>query len=178
MSVRASDSFELFNIGSATLVERLLDEQRQPTAVDTFARLHATDRLPPQEKYYRELLPLNAPRPGEQYAFEVDLDRCSGCKACVTACHALNGLDESEVWRDVGLLHGGTTDLPVVQHVTTACHHCLEPACLTACPVNAYEKDLHTGIVKHLDDQCFGCQYCTRLSVRRSEVQQGQGHRS
>ena len=160
MSVRASDSFELFNIGSATLVERLLDEQRQPTAVDTFARLHATDRLPPQEKYYRELLPLNAPRPGEQYAFEVDLDRCSGCKACVTACHSLNGLDEGEVWRDVGLLHGGTADLPVVQHVTTACHHCLEPACLTACPVNAYEKDLHTGIVKHLDDQCFGCQYC------------------
>ena len=48
-----------------------------------------------------------------------------------------------------------------MQHVTTACHHCLEPACLTACPVNAYEKDPVTGIVKHLDDQCFGCQYCT-----------------
>jgi DMSO reductase anchor subunit/ferredoxin len=32
---------------------------------------------------------------------------------------------------------------------------------LSACPVNAYEKDPHTGIVKHLDDQCFGCQYCT-----------------
>ncbi|MBM4076787.1 MAG: molybdopterin oxidoreductase, partial [Planctomycetes bacterium] len=42
-----------------------------------------------------------------------------------------------------------------------ACHHCLEPACMTACPVDAYEKDPITGIVKHLDDQCFGCQYCT-----------------
>ena len=30
-----------------------------------------------------------------------------------------------------------------------------------ACPVDAYEKDPVTGIVKHLDDQCFGCQYCT-----------------
>jgi DMSO reductase anchor subunit/ferredoxin len=48
-----------------------------------------------------------------------------------------------------------------VQHVTAACHHCLEPACMIACPVNAYEKDPVTGIVKHLDDQCFGCQYCT-----------------
>jgi DMSO reductase anchor subunit len=27
--------------------------------------------------------------------------------------------------------------------------------------VRAYEKDPITGIVKHLDDQCIGCQYCT-----------------
>ena len=46
------------------------------------------------------------------------------------------------------------------QTVTTACHHCLEPACLNGCPVKAYEKDPVTGIVKHLDDQCIGCQYC------------------
>ena len=37
-----------------------------------------------------------------QYAFDVDLDSCSGCKACVSACHSLNGLDEDETWRDVG----------------------------------------------------------------------------
>ncbi len=106
-------------------------------------------------------MPATPPGPGQQYAFEVDLDRCSGCKACVTACHTLNGLDEDETWRDVGLLVGGRGLLPVMQHVTAACHHCLEPACMIACPVNAYEKDPVTGIVKHLDDQCFGCQYCT-----------------
>ena len=79
----------------------------------------------------------------------------------MTACHSLNGLDEQETWRDVGLLIGGTSSNPVMQHVTTACHHCLEPGCMSACPVDAYEKDPVTGIVKHLDDQCFGCQYCT-----------------
>ena len=26
--------------------------------------------------------------------------------------------------------------------------------------MNAYDKDPVTGIVKHLDDQCIGCQYC------------------
>ena len=31
---------------------------------------------------------------------------------------------------------------------------------MTGCPVKAYEKDPVTGIVKHLDDQCIGCQYC------------------
>lgn len=142
------------------LVQLALVEQQQLTAVEQFARQHA-DHAPAQDRYYSALLPATPPKPGEQYAFEVDLDLCSGCKACVTACHSLNGLDEDETWRDVGLLHGGTADEPFVQHVTTACHHCVEPACLSACPVNAYEKDPITGIVRHLDDQCFGCQYCT-----------------
>jgi DMSO reductase anchor subunit/ferredoxin len=44
--------------------------------------------------------------------------------------------------------------------VTAACHHCLDPACLVGCPVDAYEKDEATGIVSHLDDQCIGCGYC------------------
>jgi Fe-S-cluster-containing dehydrogenase component/DMSO reductase anchor subunit len=144
-----------------SLIAQLLAEQQQLTAVEQFARDHAHGNVPAQAKYYSKLIPAAPPGPGQQYAFEVDLDRCSGCKACVTACHSLNGLDERETWRDVGLLVGGTAALPVMQHVTTACHHCLQPACMTACPVNAYEKHPVTGIVKHLDDQCFGCQYCT-----------------
>jgi len=133
------------------------------SAAEAFSNFHDGHdaRLLLRQSRYRELMPASPPQPGQQYAFEVDLDRCSGCKACVTACHSLNGLDENETWRDVGLLIGGTSTLPIVQHVTAACHHCLEPACLAACPVNAYEKDPLTGIVKHLDDQCFGCQYCT-----------------
>ena len=145
----------------AALVEALLAEQQDLSAVERFAQRHVDGAEPVQARHYRSLLPSSPPGPGQQYAFEVDLDRCSGCKACVTACHTLNGLDEQETWRDVGLMIGGSRSLPVIQHVTTACHHCLEPACLTACPVNAYEKDPVTGIVKHLDDQCFGCQYCT-----------------
>jgi Fe-S-cluster-containing dehydrogenase component/DMSO reductase anchor subunit len=146
------------------LLRLLLDEQQSLTAVERFNRdlaVYDTTAPPAQAKYYSKLLPATPPGPGQQYAFEVDLDRCSGCKACVSACHALNGLDEHETWRDVGLLIGGTANNPVMQHVTTACHHCLEPACMIACPVNAYEKDATTGIVRHLDDQCFGCQYCT-----------------
>lgn len=150
-----------------TLVAALLAEQRSLSAVDYFSRWQedgardagAVGRL--GSPRYHSLLPATPPAAGEQYAFEVDLDRCSGCKACVAACHTLNGLDESETWRDVGLLIGGSRAAPVMQHVTAACHHCLEPACMIACPVNAYEKDPVTGIVKHLDDQCFGCQYCT-----------------
>jgi DMSO reductase anchor subunit/ferredoxin len=75
----------------------------------------------------------------------------------------MNGLDEdeAETWRAVGMLQGGTSADPVKQSITTACHHCVDPACMSGCPVNAYEKDPITGIVRHLDDQCIGCQYCT-----------------
>lgn len=143
------------------LMASLLHEQQELSAVERFARWQ--DRRadgPESAKSYRELLPPTPPAPGWQYAFEVDLDRCSGCKACVSACHALNGLDDGEAWRDTGLLVSEDWRRPFQQVVTTACHHCVEPACLEGCPVLAYDKDPLTGIVKHLDDQCIGCQYC------------------
>jgi len=166
-----------------SLVDELLADQQRLTAVERFSRAHDAHAAPTQAQRYRDLIPLTAPALGEQYAFEVELDKCSGCKACVAACHSLNGLDDNETWREVGLLitppkrrgwegrlavnHrggssiGSSTDIPPsMQHVTTACHHCVDPGCLNGCPVLAYEKDSVTGIVRHLDDQCIGCQYC------------------
>jgi formate dehydrogenase iron-sulfur subunit len=137
-----------------------LRAQADLSAVEKFSQKHEDMKYPLQEAYYKALLPTSKPATGEQYAFEVDLDLCTGCKGCVTACKSLNGLGEDESWRDVGMIHGQGLE-PAVQHVTTACHHCLEPACLTGCPVNAYVKLEDSGIVKHLDDQCIGCQYCT-----------------
>lgn len=89
-----------------TLIDELLAEQRQLTAVEKFSRVHEAHGEPQLASHYRDLIPLSAPRPGEQYAFEVNLDQCSGCKGCVTACHSLNGLDEGESWREVGFLVG------------------------------------------------------------------------
>lgn len=173
--------------GVVTLIDELLAEQRRLTAVEKFSRLHDRHDGPLLESHYRDLIPLTAPRPGEQYAFEVHLDQCSGCKGCVTACHSLNGLDDDESWREVGFLVGealvplnavkgeapstpaspysfssipGNKVIPLQQTVTAACHHCVEPGCMLGCPVLAYDKDPLTGIVRHLDDQCIGCSYC------------------
>ena len=147
------------------LIGTLLAEQQTLTAVERFARAHESQHFAlPQDRLYRDLIPLSAPAAGEQYGFSVDLDSCSGCKACVTACHSLNGLDAGETFRDVGGLMGRDANgLHVLQHVTTACHHCVEPACLSGCPTRAYDKDPVTGIVRHLDDQCIGCQYCVLM---------------
>ena len=142
------------------LLDAYLAAQQDLSAVERFSQLHERGSAPLQESYYRSLMPLSPPADGQQYSFEVDLDRCSGCKACVTACHSLNGLEAGEIWRAVGLLHGGSPTAPMQKTVTTTCHHCLEPACMHGCPVGAYEKDPLTGIVHHLDDQCIGCRYC------------------
>jgi formate dehydrogenase iron-sulfur subunit len=145
---------------NGTLIDELLAEQQRLTAVERFAQAHERGEFSEREKSYRRLLPATAPAPGQQYAFEVNLDQCSGCKACVSACHSLNGLDDGEAWRDVGLIFSDDWQQPFQQTITTACHHCVEPGCLEGCPVLAYDKDPLTGIVRHLDDQCIGCQYC------------------
>ena len=164
------------------LAELLSEQQKLQTPVTRAAAAHSLQPSAWRAERFRELVPLSKPAAGEQYAFEVDLDSCSGCKACVSGCHSLNGLDEEETWRDIGVVYGLSalaapvrdpasdsdssgfrsqhSSFPFQQTITTACHHCADPACLNGCPVLAYEKDPVTGIVRHLDDQCIGCSYC------------------
>lgn len=147
-------------VEQGNLIDLLLEEQRGLSAVERFSQKHekATGHL--QQPHYKDLIPIRKPSAGEQYAFEVDLDKCTGCKACVVACHSMNGLHDNESWRDVGSITGIVDGAPVKQTVTSACHHCADPGCLSGCPVGAYEKE-DNGIVRHLDDQCIGCQYCS-----------------
>jgi Fe-S-cluster-containing dehydrogenase component/DMSO reductase anchor subunit len=179
-SIGSPDECSVLVFDDESPIDRYLREQQTMTAVDRFSRHHDEVEpgalLPDQARYYRDLVPMARPGEGQQYGFEVDLDACSGCKACVTACHSLNGLDEAESFRSAGALLGTRTIEVAVepalavstltvepwqQTITTACHHCVDPACLNGCPVDAYEKDPVTGIVRHLDDQCIGCSYCT-----------------
>lgn len=155
---RSKATLGAFDPALAAEIAATLQRSADLSAVDRFSQWHAETTVPAHENLYRELLPATPPGPGEQYSFEVDLDKCSSCKACVTACHSLNGLDDGESWRTVGTLLGGPSAGQAT--VTTSCHHCLEPGCASGCPTLAYEKDALTGIVKHLDDQCMGCQYC------------------
>lgn len=145
--------------GDLNLIDQLLAEQKELTAVERFSQQYENSTSPVHVPSYKDLIPIRKPSTGEQYSFSVDLDKCTGCKSCVVACHSLNGLDKTESWRDVGEII--SLDTADKQTVTSACHHCADPGCLTGCPVGAYEKIPDTGIVRHLDDQCIGCQYCS-----------------
>jgi Fe-S-cluster-containing dehydrogenase component/DMSO reductase anchor subunit len=142
-----------------TLIDLALSQPG--TAVEQFAlRAAAQKNTSAQQEPFRALIPTQTPEDGEQFSFEVDVDRCSACKACVSACHHMNGLSPDESWRRVQQWFGENEHHSWVHTVTSACHHCVNPECMNGCPVGAYEKDSITGIVKHLDDQCIGCEYC------------------
>jgi len=104
-----------------------------------------------------ELLPLDA---GQQYRFAFAMEACVGCHSCEAACAEQNGLPPGTAWRRVGEIEGGEFPRTRRLHLSMACNHCLEPACLIGCPTDAYVK-LANGVVAHRADECIGCQYCT-----------------
>ena len=121
-----------------TPIDDFLRRQGALTAVERFAARSAPPgrSAPASARWWRDRLPATPPGPGQQYGFEVDLDACTGCKACVTACHSLNGLRgraRAGGGRDPARATGGPPDA-VHRTVTTACHHCVEPACLERVP--------------------------------------------
>jgi formate dehydrogenase iron-sulfur subunit len=89
------------------------------------------------------------------------MGKCIGCQCCVVACNEQNGNPAAINWRRVGEVEGGWYPQTARSYLSMGCNHCLEPTCLSGCPVDAYTKDPATGIVLHSADACIGCQYCT-----------------
>jgi formate dehydrogenase iron-sulfur subunit len=106
-------------------------------------------------------MPSRAPGPGEQYRFHFDMSRCIGCKCCVVACNEQNGNPAAINWRRVGEVEGGFYPNAQRAYLSMGCNQCVNPTCMSGCPVDAYTKDPITGIVHHSADTCIGCQYCT-----------------
>jgi formate dehydrogenase iron-sulfur subunit len=99
----------------------------------------------------------------------IDLTRCVGCNSCALACKESNGLPNPSVVPE-GLTPNAYTF--VEEHwVTTAngeqkqrfvkrqCMHCLNAACVSACPAAAMHKG-DQGQVIYRAYRCLGCRYC------------------
>lgn len=93
--------------------------------------------------------------------FVFDPSRCTGCEACVVACRMANRPAQTRPWRQVLTFNALWLPGLPVYHLSLACHHCQDPACLRHCPADAYRRDVATGAVIHHAERCMGCRYCT-----------------
>jgi Fe-S-cluster-containing dehydrogenase component len=93
--------------------------------------------------------------------FVLDLDRCTGCAACIVACNNENPVAEGLSWRRIHTFNQQRLATAPVFHYSLACNHCLDPACLTGCPADAYTMDRSTGAVLLDQEKCMGCLYCS-----------------
>ena len=95
-----------------------------------------------------------------QRGFVLDLDRCTGCGACVVACTNENSPADKVAWRNIATFNRQRLSNAPTFHYSLACNHCLDPACMEGCPADAYTKDPATGAVLIDQDRCIGCRYC------------------
>jgi formate dehydrogenase iron-sulfur subunit len=114
----------------------------------------------------------NADPKNAENAFSMlyDAPKCVGCRACQTACKERSNLSpvkdpenlyeapmelNSENWTLIKLYNGEEGS----SFVKNQCMHCLEPACVSVCPVGALQKTPEGPVVYHAD-RCIGCRYC------------------
>jgi Fe-S-cluster-containing dehydrogenase component len=104
-----------------------------------------------------------------QWAMVIDLDRCTGCEACVIACHTENNIriagdaesarGRSINWIRVERYFQG--DYPDVRarFMPVLCQHCDQAPCEPVCPVYAtYHTD--EGLNAQVYNRCVGTRYC------------------
>jgi molybdopterin-containing oxidoreductase family iron-sulfur binding subunit len=109
--------------------------------------------------------------PEHRWALAIDLDRCTGCEACVVACFAENnvpvmGPEAAVLGRYMGWLRierylgdepGGELD---VRLLPMMCQQCTNAPCEPVCPVYA---TYHTadGLSAQVYNRCVGTRYCS-----------------
>lgn len=97
-------------------------------------------------------------------AILTDITKCIGCNECVRACKVANELpqDRPRDWhKNDGLSSNNWTSVLSNNsyYLRKQCRHCLEPACVSVCPVGALQQT-ETGAVIYDKKKCLGCRYC------------------
>ncbi len=111
----------------------------------------------------------------KKFGMVIDLDKCTGCGACMVACMAENNVPfkenetnklDSITWMRVyKLTNNKPFPMTEVCYLPRPCQHCEglhtgHSPCVSVCPATATDYDMETGIVSQIYTRCFGCRYC------------------
>ena len=90
-----------------------------------------------------------------RYAMAIDMSRCMGCRACVSACKVENNTPRGIFWMWVFRFEEGDYPDSKIRYMP----HCDNAPCTKVCPVGArFKRD--DGLVLTDVERCIGCRYC------------------